>query len=201
MSSLADRISLLRQRAADIATQLTSLGDRRRSYSLAAAEGDDHAKREIGGIDLEQADLLSLQQTIEDSIEVGEALEKQQALEAVQKAERDKDIQAYKVASAVQALNGELDEELKKLRELCERRQSLLAELAQLDAMNASLLARLSSKAPLTRAACAVGLQRYLSLETTAPGSWAPLSESNSTLLGVGRPPDKPEKTARVKLQ
>ena len=55
MSSLSDRISLLRQRAADIATQLTSLGDRRRSYSLAAAEGDDHAKREIGGIDLEQA--------------------------------------------------------------------------------------------------------------------------------------------------
>jgi hypothetical protein len=191
----------LRQRAGDIASELGKLGARRREFSLAAAEGNDDAKREISSIDLEQSDLLSQQQTLEDSIQVGEALAKQQELEAEQKQQQERDVQAYKVASAVQALNGELDEALQALRELCERRQSLLAELTQLEAMNPTLLARLSSKAPLTRAACAVGLQRYLSLETTAPGSWAPLSESNSTLLGVGRPPEKADKTSRVKLQ
>ena len=62
-------------------------------------------------------------------------------------------------------------------------------------------IARLSNKAPLTRAACAAGLHRFMAMETPAPASMQPLSSANAILLGIGAKPDKPDRVDRVKLR
>jgi hypothetical protein len=204
MSSLSDRISLLRQRATDIAAQLTSLGDRRRSYSLAAAEGDNHARHEISGIDVEQADLLAQQQTIDDSISVSEALQKQEALDEQRKRRSEREVAAHTTAVAVIALQAEIDERMVELRQAFERRSSLLAELARSELADPNLLNKLSSKLPATRAACCHGLDRFISIERTSALGRMPLSDANVLLAGIGKAPD-PDKPAakekRVRLQ
>jgi hypothetical protein len=69
----------------------------------------------------------------------------------------------------------------------------------QLDGLNVTLLGRLASRAPLTRAACAAGLHRFMSLETTAQASMTPLRESNAQLLGIGKPPEAEPERVRLK--
>jgi hypothetical protein len=130
---------------------------------------------------------------------VGEALAKQQQLDQEQKAQRAHDEKVYTTARALVALQEEIDLELVKLREMAERRSALLAELGTLEALNVTLLGRLASKAPLTRACCAAGLHRFMSLETTAQGSMVPLRESNAQLM-IGQPPESDE-PKRVKLR
>jgi hypothetical protein len=199
MSTLSDRIALLRKRATDIAAELTSLSDRRQSHALAASEGDTKALKVISDIDMECDDLARTHQTTLSAIETAEALAQLREVDDAQKAKRAHAERVYSTARGIIALNEEIDTELGKLAAMCERRQALLGELGRLEALNVTLLGRLSSRAPLTRAACAAGLHRYLSLEVTAQGSMVPLRESNAQLL-IGQAPENDDEPKRVRL-
>jgi hypothetical protein len=179
----------LKDRISEIGSRLTSLADKRRSYSLAASEGDTKAKAEIGVIDSEVTSLQRDAATFEAGISTAQALQRQEDLDLQQQVQREREVEAYNHARAIISLNLEVDTALLHLREMLERRSSLLSGLQQTEKVDPGFVARLSNKAALTRAACHAGLHRFLSIETCAPGSMVPLASTNETLLGIGKPP------------
>jgi hypothetical protein len=185
MSSFADRIILLKQRASDITTKLSTLADQRKSISLPASEGEKTAAQQIVDLDFESDGLRRERDTLGSAIEHAEQLQAQETLDLQQQLVRERDHKAYTTARAVIALNLETDELMQKLSQLCERRGHLLQELGQ--SFDASFVTRLSGRGALTRAACAHGLHRFVSIETCAPGSMRPLADTNPLLLGIGR--------------
>jgi hypothetical protein len=190
VSSLASRLETLKRRAAEVATALTSLADRRKSYSLAASEGDERARKQISDIDIEFDSLKREETTVLSALECGEALAKQQAIDAAGEQQRQRDEQAYKASRAVIALNAEIDEELVRLRQLFERRAHLLSELAACGERERALAVRLTNKAGPTAAAQMAGLSRFLNLEMTPTAAVRPLTTANEILLTIGALPD-----------
>ena len=190
MSSLSDRIAELRKRAEQVASQITTLADRRKEFAYAAAEGDAKARKAIQDADYERDALLKEQTTVADAIEIGEALEKQQQLDAAAKQERERNERAYKAARAVAALNLECDCELVRTRELLERRAALLQELAACGEREAAIAVRLQNKSGPTAAAQKAGLSRFLNMEMTPNASVRPLADTNELLLGIGAKPN-----------
>jgi hypothetical protein len=190
VSSLADKLSQLRLRASDIRQHLSALGERRRSYSLQASDGDSAAVKVIGDCDFEIDNLRREDATVRDAIEVGEALEKQRALENEQKKEQARQVDAWQHAQAIIALNEEIDLALTQVVQKFERRASLLAGLAGTEVCDATFVARLSGKAGPTRACCRVGLHKYVDIVACAPGSMASLADLKELLCNVGKPPD-----------
>jgi hypothetical protein len=200
LSSLTDRIVQLRKRASEITTQLGSIADRRKSYSLAAAEKDSRALKEIVDADFEADNLRKESQTISSAIESAEALSRQQELEAKRAEERKLQVEAHVTASAISALNAELDEMLLRLREAFERRASLLRSLTNIDGsvVPPELAMRLSNKSHATSAAHLVGLGRYLAMEMVPTVAWRALAEQNDLLLGIGADPTLPRIVPRT---
>jgi hypothetical protein len=190
VASYLDKLTLLRQRASDISVKLTALADKRRSYSLAATEGDKTAIKQVADTDFESDGLRREVQTLQSAIECAEALEKQQALDHEQEHQHQKQVEAYNHARAIIALSLEIDDALLHLRQMFERRASLLDGLARTEVCHPGFVARLQNKSVLTRASCSHGLHRHLSIETCSPTSMRPLAESNELLLGIGHPPD-----------
>jgi hypothetical protein len=188
VSSLADRINSLKARASEAAAQVTSLTAQRKSFALAATEGDARARKSLSDAEFQLDALRKEEQTTADAIEVGEALLKQQELDAEAAERCEREVEAHKAAQAVIALNEEIDLALKQLREIFERRASLLAGLANTGLVDSLFVARLANRSGPTRAACAAGLAKYLALETVAPQSQLPLADTNAVLLGIGRP-------------
>jgi hypothetical protein len=189
VSSLSDRIGELKRRAAEVASALTSLSDRRRSYAFAAvSDSDAKARKAIADIDFESDSLRKEQATISDALEIGEALAKQEALDAQAEARRERERAAYTAARGVVTLNEEIDLALSQLREMFERRSVILRSLGNVGVVDPSLLMRLANKAGPTSAAHSAGLGRYLNLEMTPVVSQRPLSDANSVLLGIGEP-------------
>jgi hypothetical protein len=78
----------------------------------------------------------------------------------------------------------------------------MVQELSNTGLVDLSLLSKLSSKSPATRACCHHGLDRFIAIERTSVQGRMPLTGANVLLTGIGREPDpdKP-KTARVRLQ
>jgi hypothetical protein len=192
MASYSDKISEFNRRIADIAVKLTSLSDRRKSYSLAAAEGDTRALKQIADTDFEETALVREQQTLNSAVETALALEKQHELEAKAAAEHTRQVEAYKAARGVVALNEELDLALIHLRELFERRAIILRSLGNVGVCDPSLIMKLSNRAGPTSAAHAAGLGRHMNLEMTPVVAQRPLADTNAVLLGIGEAPSKP---------
>jgi hypothetical protein len=61
----------LRERAAEFASQIGALADKRKSYSLAASEGDARAKKAIADADYEADALRREAATVNSAIELG----------------------------------------------------------------------------------------------------------------------------------
>jgi hypothetical protein len=181
----------LRKRAAEVASQIGALADKRKSYSLAASEGDARARKAIADADYERDALLKEAATVADALEIGEALTRQQALDAEAAQRRERSIEAYQAARGVVALNEEIDLALSRLREQFERRSIILRSLANTSICDPALLMRLANKAVPTSAAHRAGLGRFLNLEMTPIIAQRPLADSNVVLLGIGEaPPD-----------
>jgi hypothetical protein len=206
MSSYESKISEFRSKIADIGRQLAELGNRRRSYSLAAVEGDSAARKQIADIDFETDELRKQEGTLASAIETAAALDRRREADAAAALSHDKQVEAYGLARGVVTLNEEIDLALKRLREMLERRASLLNQLAATELVDATLTTRLASKAPLTRACCAAGLHRFIQVETVSPQAMIPLADGNAQLLGIGESPndkasdkpDKPRNNSRV---
>jgi hypothetical protein len=188
MSSFSDRINLFRQRASDISTKLSSLADQRRSISIPASEGDQKALKEIILLDQQYDGLRRERDTLSSAIEHAETLQRKEIVDEEQKHLQQREIEAHNHAAAIAALNCEIDQLLVGLRQVFERRASLLVGLARTELVDPSFVARFGNKAGATRAACCAGLHRYLALETVAPSSMHPLASTNETLLGIGKP-------------
>jgi hypothetical protein len=204
MSSFTDKLAALRGRAVDITSQLTSLADKRRSYSLAATEADAKAVKAISDIDFQIDSLRREEATVRSAEEVATALEKQEAVDEQRQQQREREVAAYNVAAAVSALHAEIDDRMVALRQAFERRAALLAELSRSELADPNLLNKLSSKLPATRAACCHRLDSFISIERTSAQGRMPLSDANALLAGIGKAPD-PDKPAakekRVTLQ
>jgi hypothetical protein len=188
VASYADKISEFNRRIADIATKLTSLADKRKEYSFAAATGDAKARKQISDADFEEISLVKEQQTLNSAIETAQALERQHELEAKATEEHSRQVEAYSAARGVVTLNEELDLALLHLRELFERRAIVLRSLGNTATVDPALLMRLSNKAGPTSAAHSAGLGRHLNLDMVPVVSQRPLADSNSLLLGIGEP-------------
>ena len=190
MSTYADRLSQLRARLTDVGKQLSSLADRRKSFSLAAATGDATARKQIADTDAEAEALRREEQTISAAVETAVALDKQQELEAQAAEEHARQVDAHRHAQGVIALNLEIDAALVHLREMFERRAVLLAGLARTNIVDGLFVGRLAGKAGPTRAACHAGLAKFIALEHPSPQSVRPLADTNTILVGIGAPPE-----------
>jgi hypothetical protein len=186
----AGRIKGFKDQIASIGRQLAELGVRRRSYSLAAVEGDSAARKQIADIDFETDELRKQEATVASAVETALALERQEQHDAQNAAHHERSVEAYGLARGVVTLNEEIDLALKQLRQMLERRASLLNQLAALDVVSPVVITRLATKAPVTRACCAAGLHKFLQVETVSPQAMIPLADGNAQLLGIGSPPD-----------
>jgi hypothetical protein len=189
MASYSDKIEEFHRRISDIAAKLTSLGDKRKSYSLAAASGDPRALKQVGEVDWELDALRKEQQTLNSAVETALALEKQHELEAKAAEDRARQIEAHKSAQAVAGINVELDSLLVQLRECFERRALALRSLSNTNTVDPNLIMRLTSRAGPTSAAHNAGLGRHMNLDMVPVVAQRPLADSNSLLLGIGEPP------------
>jgi hypothetical protein len=112
MHGYSERIAALKQRITTIGTQLASVADRRKSYALAASDGDTTALKEITALDFEADALRKDSATLSSAIETAEAITKQQVLEAEQTARRQREVEAHNHAAAVITLHSEIDDAL-----------------------------------------------------------------------------------------
>jgi hypothetical protein len=192
VSSYTDKISEFQARISDIAAKLTSLADRRKQYSYAAASGDTRARKQLDDDSFEETSLVKEQQVLNSAVETALALEKQHELEAKQAEEHVRQVEANKCAQGVVALNEEIDLALVQLRELFERRAIILRSLGNTAVCDPSLLMRLSNRAGATSAAHHAGLGRHVNLEMMPVVSQRPLSDVNVVLIGIGESPSKP---------
>jgi hypothetical protein len=190
MSSYGDRINELRKRVSDIASQLTSLTDKRKSYSLAATEGDERAKKAIADCDFQTDSLHREEQTVNSAIETATALHKQQEVDTERKERHQKEVDARLAAQAIAALNLEIDEALVHLKEIFDRRASLLTELADTQVVDPGLIMRLNHRSGPTASAQLAGLNRFLALEMTPAASVRPLATANEILVRIGAEPE-----------
>jgi hypothetical protein len=196
VSSYEDKVNEFKSRISDIGRQLAALAAKRKSYSLAAATGDATARKEIADIDFALDAARREEGTLSAAIESAIALDRAAEQEAEAKLKHEREVKAYSLARGIIATNEEIDLALKQLREMFERRASLLVELGNTEAADRQLVLRLSHRAGPTSAAQAAGLARYLSLEMTPNAAVRPLSDTNSVLLGIGTAPDdKPAAT------
>jgi hypothetical protein len=183
MSSFADRIAELKDRAHDVAAQIVALAERRRQHSLDAAIGDKRAVQAIADLDAESDALKRQAQTLSAALELAEIKEREAAAELKAIRRREQEEAAYSAARAIVTLNEELDLALIHLREMFERRAILLRSLTTVDP---NLIMRLSNRAGPTSAAHAAGLGRHLNLEMTPVVAQRPLADANALLLGIG---------------
>jgi hypothetical protein len=192
MSTLADKLTLLRSRAAEIGSELSRLADRRKEHSLAASEGDKVALKEISDADFQSDALRKTAATVNSAIESANALLRQQQLETEQKQQRERENEAARSAEGVITLNAEIDQMLQQLREAFERRAVLLQGLGNSGLIDWVMVNRLASKVSATSAACHFGLTRFLNLERTPAHVMSPLSEGNVVLSGLAKKASPP---------
>jgi hypothetical protein len=201
VSTYEDRIVAFKDQIASIGKQLAELGARRKSYSLAAASGDQKAIKQIQECDALTGELTKQEQTISSAVETALALERQEQQSAEAAARHERNVAAHQISRAVIALNEELDSRLRQLREVFERRAALLVELGNTEAADRALVMRLSHRAGPTSAAQHAGLAKFLNVEMTPNSAVRPLSDTNSVLLGIGEAPsdDKPATRASAR--
>jgi hypothetical protein len=112
-----------------------------------------------------------------------------QLAEKEQQAEQDRramQAKAKEISSGVITLNDEIDQALIQLGQLFERRASLLHQLGATGVANPITINKLEGKFGPTRACCAAGLHRFISLEKVATQSFVTLASCNVILLGIG---------------
>jgi hypothetical protein len=190
MSSMADRINQLRDRASDVAARIAGFKDARSSASLRSIFDDDReAQKIIRDADLALDALSKESQTITSALSAAEALLTAEHAEA-EKAERtERAIVAHRCAQGIAALNGELDDLLLKTRQCFEKRATLLADLARCEVAPPAYLQRFGAKGTASRAFAAAGLHRFCDLITPSALSFLPLASTNPQLLAIGIPP------------
>jgi hypothetical protein len=196
MSSLEDRqaelqarithldadIAALDQNFLELASAFNAVVDGASSDSVASLKQAEQIERRLMQLRREktlclasQAHVTKLQLDARDKAAQAERL----ALQATAKTHAD----------GVITLNSEIDEHLVKLRQLFERRAGFLRDLLGTGLVDSAVLNKLGGRNAASRAFCAAGLHRYVSLEKTATQSFVTLASTNAVLLSIGKEP------------
>jgi chorismate mutase len=199
VATYQDKIAAFRQRINDIAAQLIALKDRRREFAIDVADQKQAAIQALKDLDYTRDNLVKEEQTLQSAIEQATTLQRDQEQQKRQDAEHQRQVDAYNHSKALVALSLEIDDALAHLRQLFERRASLLDGLARTQVCDPLFTTRLANKGVLTGAACFANLHAFLDLTACAPGSRRPLADTNELLLNVGQPPS--DDKGRVKFQ
>jgi hypothetical protein len=94
--------------------------------------------------------------------------------------------QAKELGDALCTLNSELDAELVRLREMFERRASILHKLGATGVVEQAFITKLQGRSGPTRAFCASGLHKFISVEKVGQTSFVSLASVNPVLLNIG---------------
>ena len=188
------KMTELQQRVIEIEASIRQLDEEYADIAGQFGTGDRSALKQAAAIEQKITDLRREKQLNSVAQVRIEQQQKDEQEQAEQQANHQKQIEARQYADAIAAINVELDRLLIQLRAQFERRHSLITQLGRTNVVDTSLVNRLISKSAPTRAACAAGLAKFLSLEVPAPGSLIPLAGVNQILIGVGKSaaPERP---------
>jgi hypothetical protein len=188
LSSLEQRQSELQSRLSQIDSEIAKLDD---AFVALAAEfnGTDGASSLRQAEQIEQR-LSSLRREKAICLHSQSHVTKLQLDEKEQQAEQARKAlmaKAKEISSGVITLNEEIDTALVQLRGMFERRFALLSQLNATGVVDQQFVVKLQGKSGPTRACCAAGLHKFVSIEKVATQSFVPLASCNAILLGVGK--------------
>jgi hypothetical protein len=115
---------------------------------------------------------------------------REEQAEAEQQAKRGQQVEAKRLADQVAALNVRIDQALHGLVDLFAQRAFALQAMGRTGVVDFAFCNRLQTKGPITAAACAVGLHKFVDIVTVAPGSHRSLASINAVLAGIGKQAD-----------
>jgi hypothetical protein len=188
LSSLEDRQAELQSRIASIDADIAALDAQ--FLALAAEFNSADGNASLRSAEQIEQKLMQLRREKAISIAAQAHVTREQLAEREAQAAQDRRATlatAKQHADAVCILNAEIDTHLTQLRQLFERRFGLLSQLAATGVVDQQFIVKLQSRAGPTRAMCACGLHRFVSLERVATQSWLALSSVNSMLLNIGK--------------
>jgi hypothetical protein len=186
------RVTTLQTRIAAIDASLSEL-DQKYNECASRFDGDPAALMKEAGIISTRIDTLKNDKCL--LLAAGPQLElkhKAEEGEQEQQEKRKQLLAAREIADQIMALQVDLDRMLVNLREAFERRAVLLRALANTEAVDLGFANRFMAKGPITAAAQAAGLHRFIDIVTVATASVRALATSNSILVAVGRGVEEP---------
>jgi hypothetical protein len=201
MSSLEDRQNELQARITQLDADIAALDQNFLELASAFNAVDGASSDSVASLkQAEQIERRLMQLRREKSL----CLAGQAHVTKLQLDARDKAAQAERLAlqatakqhsDAVITLNAEIDEHLVKLRQLFERRAGFLHDLLGTGLVDSVVINKLGGRNAASRAFCAAGLHRFVSLEKTATQSFVTLASTNAVLLSIGKDPPAAVKT------
>jgi hypothetical protein len=188
LSSLADRSTALQSRIESIDQEIARVDEQ--FVELASQFSSIDGQESLRQASQLESQLIALRREKSLCLSAQSHVTQEQLAEKA--AQADKDRRALLATAKLHAdgiitLNSEIDQHLGQLREMFERRFGLLSQLAATGVVDQQFIVKLQGKSGPTRAACASGLHRFVSLERVATQSWLTLSSVNSVLLNVGK--------------
>jgi hypothetical protein len=182
MSSYAQRIVELAHRVTGIDQRLVSIAEERGSHAVEAAQGGKTALQRIASLDAELDQLTKSKATLTDAASQLDAQMRAEELEALMQSRAEREQKAREIGSAVVAVQSEIDHAMVQLREMFERRETLLNQLHRAGGIDSRATFRLASKENANAAAYHAQLNRFLDLSHIGPQQQRPLSDSDRVI-------------------
>jgi hypothetical protein len=188
LSSLEQRQSELQSRLSQIDSEISKL-DEDFTQLAASWSGSDGAASMKAAEQIEQR-LNQLRREKALTIAAQGHVTREQLTERDKEAEQARKAlmaKSREISAGVITLNEEIDQALVQLRGMFERRFALLSELASTGVVDQAFVVKLQGKSGPTRAMCAAGLAKFVSVEKVATQSFVPLASVNPILIGIGK--------------
>jgi hypothetical protein len=200
MNDLGSKLTALDQRADSVRSRLAELANQRRAESVAALD-DQAGLQRVLQLDIQAGQLERELSLIHDAKLEIESLQAKDAAAAAA-AERDqRRAEAKRLVGEIMAVNHQLDGSMILLRQQLQHRADLLRQLIATHIVSEPFVQRLMGKYPVTAAARAAGLDKFVALEYVAPGHIQPLMESNRGLGANGMTPTPQPKAKITRLR
>jgi DNA repair exonuclease SbcCD ATPase subunit len=176
------RMSALKSNLQEIEGRRGALTVQRAKLSVASAEGDAEAKKQIVAIDIQEASLHAEINTLKVAIATLEDRQKDYEIQQ-RRLDRVRRVAiARGCAQKAVALSGEIDRALEKARQLLEQRNDALRELSGTQIVQGNYVQRLMSKGIVTSALRAAGLGPHCEIGHVEPSQVHPLAASSAGL-------------------
>ena len=147
MSSYELKMAELNKRSADISAQLIKLDDQYKELVIEAVEGNKAAAKTLEDIEAEVNGLRREQRTLTAAVEQVRALQKGKEDESSAKEYERRVTEARATAAAILALDSEIDDGMRRLREALERRAHLLGRLSATNVLQAKVIMQFMRRA------------------------------------------------------